>query len=108
MTDVDAEAVTKRTHKHKPRNLDSKIIKQLDAMAKDLESQEQDLLELTRKLEIVDAKVSPPYFISHTNKHLHICLYWHDLPSEDWQTKCGWRYLGSKYERRGVLPSSLT
>ena len=108
LTDVDAEAVPKKVAEHTPRALNPNILKQLDTMAKDVERQERELLELNRKLEIIDVKVSPPYIISFKYKKWHMCLYWRDSPIEDWKTKCGWRYSGSKYERRGALPTSLT
>ena len=99
--------VMKKVGTHTPRILDPKILKQLDAMAKDVERQERDLVELSRKLEIIDVKVSPPYIISHKYKQWQICLFWRDSPIEEWKTMCGWRYAGTKYERRGTLPSSL-
>ena len=108
LTDAGAETKDKKkTNVQTPRILNSKVLKQLDDMAKEVERQEQELADLSHKLEIVDTKVSPPYIISAKYKKWHICLYWHDSAAEEWKTKCGWRYAASKYERRGVLPTSL-
>ena len=107
LTDVGAGTKDKKTTVQTPRILNPKVLKQLDDMAKEVERQERDLAELSHKLEIVDAKISPPYIISFKYNKWQICLYWHDSPIEEWKTKCGWRYAASKYERRGVLPSTL-
>ena len=84
----------------------TKVIQQLNAVKAEAARHDEELAALGKRLEILDSSTLPKYIVSDKYRKWHVCLNYVDVPIKDMETRCGWRYGSSIYDRKSFIPET--